>query len=88
MGISMKVLQNCATYTTGSSLVILAAPPSSGGGRAGLFGVQGGHSSKALCYNFCYSLHSGKLVSQVDLQPSTQLHCALANGASMGTMGE
>ena len=86
MGLSIRVLQKSAAYTTGSSLVILAAPPTSGSGRGGLFGVQG-HSSKALCYNFCYSLNTGRLVSQVDLQTNSQLHCALTRGASADNMG-
>lgn len=85
-GLTVRMLQKCAAYTTGSSLVLLAAPPISGG-RGNLFGAQGGQMSKALCLNLCYSVLSGKSVSQPDLQPSPQLHCALSKGASISTMG-
>lgn len=87
MGLSIRTIKRSAAYTTGSSLVLLCAPPPSGGsGRGGLFGGQS-HSSKALCYNFCYSLLSGKLVSQVDLQSTNTLHCALTRGAGVERMG-
>ncbi len=87
MGLSIHTIRRSTAYTTGSSLVLLCAPSSSGSGRAGLFGAQS-HSSKALCYNFCYSLHTGKLVSQADLQSTSQLHCALTRGAGLANMGE
>ena len=86
-GLTVRMLQKCCGYTTGSSLVLLAPPPIIGG-RGNLFGVQGGQLSKALCLNLCFSLASGKSVTQPDLQPSSQLHCALSKGASMSTMGE
>lgn len=79
MGFSIRTIQRSAVYTTGSSLVLMCA-------RGGLFGSQG-HSSKSLCYNFCYSLLTGKLVSQVDLQSTSTLHCAITRGAGMERMG-
>lgn len=85
-GLTVRMLQKCAAYTTGSSLVLLIAPPVAGG-RGNLFGVQGGQLSKALCLNLCFSISSGKSVPQPDLQPSSQLHCALSKGATMSTMG-
>ena len=87
-GLSIKILQKCAAYSTGSALVLLSAPPTPPGGRGGLFGVQGGSSSKALCYNLCFSVQTGKSLGQVELLPSNQLHCALTKGASMMAMGE
>ena len=85
-GLTVRTLQKCAAYTTGSSLILLAAPPTSGG-RGNLFGMQSGQVSKALCHNLCFSISSGKFLSLPDLQPSSQLHCALSKGASMSTMG-
>ena len=87
-GLSIKILQKCAAYSTGSALVLLSAPPTPPGGRGGLFGVQGGSASKALCYNVCFSVQSGKSLGQVELLPSNQLHCALTKGASMMAMGK
>jgi hypothetical protein len=87
-GLSIKVLQKCAAYSTGSALVLLSAPPTPPGGRGGLFGAQGGSSSKALCYNICFSVQTGKSLGQVELLPSNQLHCALTKGASMMAMGK
>ncbi len=86
MGVSIRTIQRSAAYTTGSSLILLCAPPPSGSGRGGLFGGQN-HSSKALVYNFCYSLLTGKLASQVDLQSTNSLHCALTRGAGVERMG-
>ena len=86
-GLTVRMLQKCAAYTTGSSLVLLVAPPVSGG-RGNLFGVQGAQMSKALCLNFCFSVSSGKSITHPDLQPSSQLHCALSKGASITTMGK
>ena len=84
----MKILTKCVAYSTGSALVLLSAPPTPPGGRGGLFGVQGGNVSKALCYNICFSLLTGKSLGQVELLPTPQLHCALTKGASMMAMGE
>ena len=42
----------------------------------------------ALCISTCFSLQSGKFLSQTELMPSSQLHCALTKGASMQAMGE
>ena len=47
-GLSAKVLQGSAAYTTGSSLVLLTAPPTSGG-RGGIFGSSSSHTSKRQC---------------------------------------
>ena len=87
-GLSMKILQKCAAYSTGSALVLLSAPPTPPGGRGGLFGVQGGNVSKSLCYNICFSIQTGKSLGQVELLPTPQLHCALTKGASMMATGE
>ena len=91
MGLSIRTLLHCACYTTGSALILLTAPPTSGsgsgGGRGGLFGPQGGHTSKALCVAVCFSLQSGAFTTQLELPPLPSLHCALAKGASMQTMG-
>ena len=87
-GLSIKILQKCAAYATGSAFVLLSAPPTPPGGRGGLFGVQGGSSSKALCYNICFSIQTGKSLGQIELLPTSQLHCALTKGASMMAMGK
>jgi E3 ubiquitin-protein ligase HECTD4 len=85
VGMTMRVLQSCSAYTTGTSLVLVVPPNTSGGGR-GLFGPSSGHASKALCVSVCFSIQSGSTLSQSELMPSPNLHCALAKGASMNSM--
>ena len=86
-GLSMKILQKCAAFSTGSALVLLSAPPSPPSGRGGLFGV-GSSVSKGLFYNICFSIQTGKSLGHVELLPTPQLHCALTKGASMMAMGK
>lgn len=44
VGMTMRVLQSCAAYTTGTSVVFIV-PPNTAGGR-GLFGPSSTHTTK------------------------------------------
>ena len=46
------------------------------------------HARTALCISVCFSMQSGAALSQNELMPTPNLHCALAKGASVNSMGE
>lgn len=45
-------------------------------------------SPVALCISVCFSLTTGAARSHNELMPNPNLHCALAKGASMNSMGQ